>query len=236
MPQTSSQFLEVFVPRLFEIFKKIFDYTCKSPAINNWIQDSQPKSRFRPFCIDPRRQEKAKSNREKIWFMSSMMFDDCFRVFNLFSLFSVLVSGDRARFQKTHQTAGWKRENNNVGFVTTHTILIPPKPSRIVQSLRFMLLFLSLYRTLCKHEWDENIIRRFNVGFAQIEMPSMVSVFWWLLAGQVDKITVLFTNFGRAFCKHAPRSDIFVWEFFETLRNVKEFVMKKKLRRNISSE
>lgn len=95
---------------------------------------------------------------------------------------------------------------------TTHTIPFPPEnkeeakaqnekkktqrsPGEVVQSLRFMFPFHLRSHPRRAHERDETIIWWFSVAsVAQIEMPSMVSVLWWLLAGLVDEIA------GNFFC------------------------------------
>lgn len=171
--------------------------------------------------------------------MSSMMFDDCFRVFNLFSLFSLPLWAATARASKNTEKLMKERKTPMLGSDgtprLTHTISFPPS-RRIVQSLWFVLLFLFLHHTINANERDENIIRWFYVGFTSIEMPSMVSVFWWLLAGQVDEITVLFVRVSglTSFCGELrPSTQHRTFLFAPNVRYLSWNWEKRKIRRNI---
>lgn len=153
--------------------------------------------------------------------MSSMMFVDCFRVFNLFSLFSffAILSSNRARFKKTPKS-WWKREKHKRKTPRlTHTISFPPSrldcPIACGSCFRF---FLS--HVLSKNRARERTRRKHNLlvlcGLrSSIEMPSMVLVFWWLLAGQVDGIVVLFTRtfWINVFLRRTWNGHFLFWNF-----------------------
>lgn len=124
------------------------------------------------------------------------------------------MTGDRARFRKTPKSWRERAQHTASEHLVRLTLFLSLPAARIVQSLRFMLPFLFHSHASRARDWDESIIWWFNVGFASIEMPSMVSVFWWLSAGQVDKIAVLFTRaFGLTSFRGKLCADIFVLEF-----------------------
>lgn len=114
---------------------QILIYTCKFIAINNFSSDMQCWKCFRPFCIKSK-------NEKKIWFMSSMMFDDCFRGFQLVFFISLChCEQATARASRKRQKADEREKNiKKLGSERTHTpsvsltLFFPSSATVIVQS------------------------------------------------------------------------------------------------------
>lgn len=174
------------------------------------------------------------------------MFDDCFRVFNLFSLFSfTIVSGDRARFKKTPKS-WWKREKHKCWVRKrtprlTHTIFSLPA-TRIVQShavhvsVSFSPLCGARQRTRQKH--NLLVLYGLRIDWNAVDGFSFLSFLMTFGGASWRNCRFVYSNFFRInVISRRNWADIF--DFFRNLSRMKNFkllktVMSKRKVRNLS--
>lgn len=187
-----------------------FIYTCKFIAIDNFFRYAMLKV-FSTILYQLKKEKKSGSCRA--WCLMIVFgFSTCFLYFLCHcEQRPRALQENTKKLMKERKHKCWVR-NEHLDLLTLY--FLPSQPLWLSNRMRFMFPFLSLLYATCENEREENIICWFYVGFASIEMPSMVSVFWWLLAGQVDEIAALFTQtFGLTSFRGELERTFLFWNF-----------------------